>query len=145
VLGGLLGQSVDEVGAFHVEGEVVEAGAASVVVGVGEVRGLLNDDVGWAQPPAAAGGPGLEYGVAEPLQQPSPADDGAVEIGYPYLYVVRRSRGWPAHAATLAGPAAGPGLPGAVVAGQDLHLGDGERAGRGAEGADVDRRGGRVG
>jgi len=55
VLGGLLCQGVDGLGAFHVEGEVVEAGSAAVVVRGGEVWGLFDDDVGRVQPPAATG------------------------------------------------------------------------------------------
>jgi hypothetical protein len=44
VLGGLLGESIDELGGLHVEGHVVESGSAAIVVDGGEVWGLLDDD-----------------------------------------------------------------------------------------------------
>jgi hypothetical protein len=58
-----------------VEGEVVQARAPPVVPAVGERRGLLDDDVGLAEQPAAPVIPVLERLVAERLEQPADAGD----------------------------------------------------------------------
>lgn len=79
VLLGFGGEEVD--GLFPgVEGEVVEAGGAAVVVVGGEGGGLFEDEVGVVEAPAASVVPGLVGGVAECFEGPLPVGDGAVEV-----------------------------------------------------------------
>src|SRR5882757_5935222 len=72
-----------------VEGEVVQAGALAVVHVGAEGGGLLEDDVGVAEPPAAAGGPVLVHHIAELAEQPAPAAGGPRQVGHPQLDVVQ--------------------------------------------------------
>src|ERR1700758_2907352 len=72
VLFGLLNEGVEAGAATRVEREVVQAGAGPVVAGGGHGGRLLDDEVGAAEPPAAAIWPVLELLVAEPGEQPPP-------------------------------------------------------------------------
>ena len=77
-------QRLDLFGRASVQGEVAEPGQATVV-GTG---GELEDDVGFTEDVADAGGPGLVFGVAELGEEPAPGLAGDIQVGDSEFYVV---------------------------------------------------------
>jgi hypothetical protein len=105
VLGGFGGELADLLAGAGVEGEVVQAGTAAVVVGGRHGGRLLDDEVGAVEVPAAAGLPVLELLVAEAGEEPAPLGDGAGQVGDPQFHVMQGAgagaHGFPFHTRRL--------------------------------------------
>jgi hypothetical protein len=78
---------IDVLPGAGVERQMVQAGPEPVVLGGGQGRRLLDDQVRTAEAPAAAVGPVLEGRIAEPAEQPSPLLAGPAQVGHPQFDV----------------------------------------------------------
>src|SRR5699024_12506652 len=87
-----LDELIEAFGPAGVESEVVQAGAGALVLTGGQVRGLFDDEVRHAQPPAAPTRPFLELLITKLAQQPAPLNGGAVNVGNPQLDVRSEDR-----------------------------------------------------